>query len=97
MVTVIAMTQFAFLALGIVALKILIHASGSETISPALQRLDRMSLWLFVIPLAWIAFASVCAHINRFPLVTNVARILGVIIAIGCGGFTLIVTFLPGL
>ncbi|MFY8215618.1 MAG: hypothetical protein ACOVMP_03350 [Chthoniobacterales bacterium] len=97
MVTVIALTQFAFLALGIVALKILIHASGSETISPYLQNLDRLSLWLFAVPLLWIGFASVCAHINRFPLVTKVAQTVGVLLAVACGIFTFVVAFLPGL
>jgi hypothetical protein len=68
MINVIALTQFAFLTLGIVFLKIMIQANSDYQISRYLQTLNRIALWLLAIPIVWIAFASLCAHINRAPL-----------------------------
>ena len=58
MINVIALTQFAFLTLGIVFLKIMIQANSDYQISRYLQTLNRIALWLFAIPIVWIAFAS---------------------------------------
>ncbi len=95
MTNVLALTQFAFLSLGIVALKIMIQANGRELASPWLQRLDGVALWLFLLPLAWIAFASVCFHLNRGPLRPKVAKVVGVALAVLCFLFLATVTFLP--
>jgi Na+/pantothenate symporter len=50
-----------------VFLKILIQANSDYRISKYLQTLDRIALWLFAIPIVWIAFAFVCSRINRPP------------------------------
>ncbi len=54
---IIALTQFAFLTLGIVFLKILIQANSDYRVSKYLQTLNQIALWLFAIPIVWIAFA----------------------------------------
>ncbi len=44
---VIALTQFAFLTLGIVFFKIMIQANSDYQVSRYLQTLNRIALWLF--------------------------------------------------
>lgn len=94
MVRVLALTQFAFLTLGIVSLKIMVHANPSISTSSYLQMLNGVALWLFGIPLVWIAFASACSHIDKGVLSPRVAQVLGVILAVLCFLFLATVTFL---
>jgi hypothetical protein len=94
---IIALTQFAFLTLGIVFLKIMIGANSDYRISEYLQTLDTIALWLFAIPIVWIAFASLCSRINRAPLIPRVAYRVGIIIAGLCFLFLATVTVLPSL
>ena len=94
---IIALTQFAFLTLGIVFLKILIQANSDYRVSKYLQTLDRIALWLFAIPIVWIAFAFVCSRINRPPLTPRVAYGVGIIIAALSFLFLATVTLLPAL
>ncbi len=95
MIRVLALTQFAFLALGIVAFKIMVHAD--TTVPPSLESLNQWSLWLFAIPLVWVAFASLCGHLEKAPLSSAVARVIGVIVAVLCFLFLVSATFLPGI
>jgi hypothetical protein len=97
MINVIALTQFAFLTLSIVFLKIMIHADSDLRISRYLQTLDRIALWLFLIPVVWIAFASLCSRINKPPLTGRVAYWVGIIIAVLCFLFLATVTLIPTL
>ena len=97
MIQVIALTQFVFVALGVAALKILIQADSGTPISTTLQQLDRLSLWLFLIPVLWIGFASLCQIVKRPPLTLVVARVTGVIVAILTAAFLISVTFLTSL
>ena len=92
---IIALTQFAFLTLGIVFLKILIHANSDYRVSRYLQTLDRIALWLFAIPIVWIAFAFLCSSINRAPLTPRVAYGAGIVIAGLCVLFLATVTLWP--
>ena len=78
---IIALTQFAFLTLGIVFLKILIQANSDYRVSKYLQTLDRIALWLFAIPIVWIAFAFVCSRMNRAPITPRIAYGVGIVIA----------------
>ncbi|MGH8047931.1 MAG: hypothetical protein ACREKL_11855 [Chthoniobacterales bacterium] len=94
MIRVLALTQFAFLSLGIVAVKIMVHANGNSYISTYLQALDDWVLWLFAVPLLWIAFASACIRINKGPLSAGVANATGIILAIASFLFLASVTFL---
>jgi hypothetical protein len=97
MINVIALTQFAFLTLGIVFLKIMIQANSDYQVSRYLQTLNRIALWLLAIPIVWIAFASLCAHINRAPLIPRVAYWVGIIMAVLCFLFLATVALLPSL
>jgi hypothetical protein len=97
MINVIALTQFAFLTLGIVFLKIMIQANSDYQVSRYLQTLDRIALWLFAIPIVWIAFVFLCSHLNRSPLVPRVAYRIGIIITILRFLFLATVTLLPSL
>jgi hypothetical protein len=60
---IIALTQFAFLTLGIVFLKILIQANSDYRVSKYLHTLDRIDLWLFTSPIVWTAFFYVCFYL----------------------------------
>lgn len=92
---IIALTQFAFLALGFVALKILIHARSDYRTSSYLQSLDRVSFWVLAIPLAWMAFALLCSRVDRPPLIPRVAYGAGIVIAVLCCLFLIASTVLP--
>jgi len=94
MVRVLVLTQFAFLALGIISLKIMLQANGRLAVSPYLQALNHWVLYLFAVPLVWLAFASICGHVEKIPLTSRVARVIGVLVAIACFGFLVSVTFL---
>jgi len=91
MIRVLALTQFAFLTLGIVALKILVHANTAT--SAYYQSLNRWSLWLFAVPLVWVGFASICVAYGK-TILPRVAQITGVLLAILCFLFLATVTFL---
>ena len=93
MIRVIAMTQFAFLVLGTVALKILVKANGTSTLIPNLPALSRNVFWLFAIPPLWAASAAFCAYVNKGPLTPRGAQAVGVVIAVACFLFMLTVTF----
>lgn len=92
MITVLSLTQFAFVALGIAALKILNH-SGAPVL-PLFQQLDPCSPYLLLVPVLWTGFALVCQAINRGPFNLNLARIFGVIVAIASFLFLVAVAFL---
>lgn len=95
MINVIALTQFAFLTLGIVFLKIMIHAHSDLQVSGYLQSLNRIALWFFATPIVWIAFASLCSRIDRAPLTPRMTYWVGIIIAVLCFLFPATVTLLP--
>ncbi len=94
---IIALTQFAFLTLGIVFLKILIQSNRDYRISKYLQTLDRIALWLFAIPIVRIAFTFLCSRIDKAPLTPRVAYGVGIVIAALCFLFLATVTLLPSL
>jgi len=79
-ITVVALTQFGFLALGIVSLKILIHSTTS--VPPSIQWLDLMSLWLFLIPVIWSVYATITVRMDRPPLSPIVAEVIGIVLAV---------------
>jgi hypothetical protein len=91
MITVIALTQFAFLSLGVALTKILIH---STTVVPgSIQSLDVLSLRVFLIPVIWTIYATMSVRIDKPPLCTFAARIIRFILAVGSFGFLLAVVF----
>lgn len=96
MIRVIAMTQFAFLTLGVVSLKIMIQANTDASESAYLAFLNTISLWLFAIPIGWVFFATLCSKINKAPLTLKVAQVTGVIIAVACFLFLASASMLAG-
>ena len=80
----IAATQFVFLSLGILALKVLLKAGGyapnvASKFPDLAVQLGRHGVWMFIIPLAWVAFASLCERVGK----PSVARAIGVAVAAG--------------
>lgn len=86
MIVSIACVQFVFLALGMLALNVLLKAGGyasniAASFPPQAIFLAHQGLWLFCIPLAWIAFATACLHWKNFLLNETTARVTGVAVA----------------
>lgn len=87
MIVSIASVQFVFLALGMLALNVLLKAGGyapnlSASFPPQALFLAHQGLWLFCIPLFWIALATACQHWNNRLLNETTARISGALIAL---------------
>jgi len=86
MILSIASTQFVFLALGTLALNVLLKAGGyapnvAGTFPPLAITLAHQGLWLFCVPLAWVAFATACLRFKNAVLNEKTARVTGVAIA----------------
>ena len=90
MITSIGCTQFVFLSLGILALNVLLKASGyaanvAESFPSLTVYLAQHGLWIFCVPLAWVAVAALCARINT-SLANSIARVSGIVVAIAILG-----------
>ena len=86
MIVSIASTQFVFLALGMLAMNVLLKAGGyapnvAGTFPPLAITLAHQGLWLFCAPLAWVAFATMCLHFRNAVLNETTARATGVVVA----------------
>ncbi len=86
MIVSIAGTQFVFLALGMLALNVLLKAGGYApnvvgSFPPLALTLAHQGLWLFCVPLAWVCFAAACTRFNNAVLNERVARAAGVAVA----------------
>ena len=86
MIISIASTQFVFLALGMLALNVLLKAGGyapnvAGSFPPLALTLAHQSLWLFCVPIAWIAFSTACTKIKNAALSDSLVRGSGVAIA----------------
>lgn len=86
MILSIASLQFVFLALGILALNVLLKSGGyaanvAGSFPPLAVFLAHQGLWLFCIPLGWVCFATACTFWNKGPLTDSIARVTGVVIA----------------
>ncbi|MBL9174249.1 MAG: hypothetical protein JNL10_11985 [Verrucomicrobiales bacterium] len=82
MIHVLALTQLAFLTLGVVLTRILYRAHGNTVPSEFVEIVIHQWYWLFAAPLVWIAFAKMSEHFNRFPFTVRVAQGLGVSLAV---------------
>lgn len=82
MINVIALTQLAFLTLGLVLTRILYRAYGNTAPSEWVNIVVHQWYWLFAITPLWIAFAKLSEHFNRFPFSIRVAKALGVGLAV---------------
>src|ERR1051325_5985119 len=77
-ITVIGLTQFAFLALAITSVKILVHSQSS--ISSTVRIIDSIALWFFSIPVMWTGYATIAAQFSR-PVQT-VTYAIGITLAV---------------
>ncbi len=83
MILSIASTQFVFLALGMLALNVLLKAGGyspdvARGFPPLALALAHQGLWLFCVPIAWVCLASACLRLKNAALNEKTARITGV-------------------
>lgn len=86
MILSLASTQFVFLALGILALNVLLKAGGyaanvAGSFPPLAITLAHQGLWLFCIPLLWVAFATACVRSKNAIFNEATARTTGVLTA----------------
>lgn len=82
MINVLALTQLAFLTLGVVLTRILYRANGKTIPSEFVDVVIHQWYWLFAAPLVWIAFAKVSERFDRFPFSVRVAHAFGVALAV---------------
>lgn len=94
MINVLALTQLAFLSLGVVLMRILYRANGGATSSAYVEFWMRHGLWLFLVPPAWVVLALVAQRFNRAPLTPRVAQGMGVLLAVVFFAFFVTVTAL---
>ncbi len=92
MIQVTALTQFAFLVLGIMSLIVRARSAGQ---SPT-AILGVSLWWLLVLPVAWVAFAALCSRYQKAPFSLTVARASGIVLAVLAFLFMVTVTFYPG-
>lgn len=94
--SVIAITQFVFLTLGSMALRVLI---GANAIHPSGFRgsmaafLAANSWWLVATPALWALYANVAGRVNKGPLRLDIAQGIGVLFAaciVGAFGFVIL-------
>ena len=83
MIQIIALTQFVFLALGSMAVTVLVKASGNPTDPgrdfPMLSLfLMRYSVWLMLVPVIWCAYALLSARIQKGVFKNAVAQGVGI-------------------
>lgn len=95
MIIVIALTQLVFLTLGVIFLKGMVNANGDITSSLYFQFLDKNWLWLFLLPVAWIAYAHISYQINKGPFTPTIARVIGILLSGVCLIVFASVTFFP--
>jgi len=93
MINVIALTQFAFLTLGVVLSRILYRATGNTTVTTYTRIVIDQWYLLFAAPVLWIGFALLATRINRAPLTPGTAQAIGVALAMACFVFFVTSTF----
>ena len=77
MVTAVALLQLAFLSLGTVMLKGIIHASGDVPSSVYLKFVNDYWLWFFLIPVVWYVYGQISYLINKGPFKQSVIGVVG--------------------
>ncbi|MFY8269101.1 MAG: hypothetical protein ACOVLK_06855 [Terrimicrobiaceae bacterium] len=100
MILTIALTQFVFLSLGILTVNVLLKAGGyAQNIASSFPEFSvwmaTQSLWLFALPLAWVALTALCLHFAKgrggeiTAKITGVALILAIFAAYFYAAFLL--------
>jgi len=87
MILSIALTQFIFISLGMLSVNVLLKAAGyasnvAETFPAFSVWMATQSLWLFALPLVWVAFAGLCLHGGKGSLPQMAVRLTGVGLAV---------------
>ena len=90
-ITVTALAQFAFITLGIAALKILIHSVTS--VRGSIQWFGVMSPWLFSIPVIWSVYATIVVRMNTAPRTRFVTQVIGIVLTALSFLFLLVIVF----
>ncbi len=81
---VIGITQFVFLALGLMVLTILVKVSPvTAQVTPLAQFLTSHGLWLVLVPLTWMFLASLLARLGAVGMRVAVALGFGLAALIG--------------
>lgn len=88
MTQIIALTQFVFIALGTMAVNILVKISSHETVigqsaSSVPGFLANNGIWLFLIPILWTAFAHLSGFLQKSYFTTRIAHPVGIALAVG--------------
>jgi hypothetical protein len=89
MTNVIALTQFAFIALGTLAMIALSRVQGEDPSQAALLRafLAHNAIWMLCVPLAWWVFAQLAENFCRHAVVLRLVQASGVLLAIAIVAF----------
>lgn len=88
MTHIIALTQFVFIALGTMAINILVKLSSHNTVigqdsSSLAGFLANNGIWFFLIPIFWTAFAHLSNLLQKHYFTTKVAHPIGIAISVG--------------
>jgi hypothetical protein len=95
MITVLVLTQFVFLILGTIFLKGMVNANGDISSSLYFLLLDKYWLWLFLLPLAGVAYTLLSYQINKGPFTLIAAWVVGAVISVFCLLVFVSVLFFP--
>jgi len=82
--SVIAITQFVFIALGTMAVTVLVNAGAIPSAGPGHPLplfLKQYGLWFLVLPVFWALYANVAGRVNKGPLLLNIAHAIGCVLA----------------
>ena len=87
MTHIIALTQFVFIALGTMAVNILVKTTAHNTVlgqdSHTLAGfLANNGIWLFLIPIVWTAFAHLSNFLQKSYFTTRIAHPIGIVLTI---------------
>lgn len=81
---VIGLTQFVFMALGLMVLTILVKVTTvSHQVTPLADFLTTHRLWLVIVPLIWALIAVGFARLG--PTASRIANATGILLAIAIG------------
>lgn len=80
MFNIIALSQFVYLSLGIMAVNIIVKSGSLEQISPLAVLLAGYGVWLLIIPLVWMIYNSACEKIDKGLFSAKLGRAVGILI-----------------
>jgi len=78
-ISIIAITQFVFLSLGLMALTVLVNAGAGNSLTLFLKQ---NGLWLLLVPMVWALYANIAARVNKGLLLLSLAVGAGCILSV---------------